>query len=504
MIKILREVTTQDLEQFIYNIDVKDPNLYMELQNSNKIGLFQINGKTAERLCDEVKPENFDELIAINALARPGPMEAAAPYYVERKRGAPSPYPEKVNEIIKDTHHTFIYQEQIMEAFHKIGGFTLEEANEVRGLMKKLGKLEKNPEDVKKWDKVVKRFIHGATRNGINDETAKKIAEDLTSFSGYSFNKSHATSYSYIAAITIYLSFYFRPYYYSSVLAYEVDREVYLFGRLCSVKEQGIRILPPEINLSHEHFFPNGDYEIRFGLNDIKYVSENPTKIILEHRPYRSLFEFIIKTRDRAVTSRVITALISVGAFDEIEKCGRVKLLTIFNSFWEQKKQIKIAEKLKQLWDECFKVANSLPGLETTKQKMIEFEKEYFGFKFFTSPFTDERIDLIKKLEEKRLIYSKLTEVREASRKVPVCLNSIRSFRDKNGNDMAFIEVEDIAGNRMSIPVFQSYYKYVKYLLVENELYLMNLYLDDRDKVLFGKSGRMSDEFNIRRLIKKI
>ena len=266
------------------------------------------------------------------------------------------------------------------------------------------------------------------------------------------------------------------------------------------------RLLGPdeEINTSHEHFYPNGNHEIRFGLSDIKYVSDNPTKEIIENRPYTNLYDFIVKTRSRAVTSRVITALISVGAFDRIEPHGRVKLLTIFNSFWEQKKQIKIAEKLKQLWDDCSKIADSLPGLETTKEKMIEFEKEYFGFKFFTSPFTDDRVEIIKKLEEKKLVYYKLADVREASRKVPICLNAIRSFNDKNGNEMAFIEVEDLGGSRLSVPIFQSFYKFIKDQLVVNELYLMNLYLDNKDKILFGRSGWTDDEYTIRRMIKKI
>jgi DNA polymerase-3 subunit alpha len=144
MIKIIKEVSKKDLAEWLYTIDESDKNLYLELNNPDKIGIFQINGNTAERLCAEVEPENFDELVAINGLARPGPMEASAPFYVKRKHGEKSPYPDAVNEILKDSYNTILYQEQAMGIFHKIGGFTLVEADEVRGLMKKLGKAEKN------------------------------------------------------------------------------------------------------------------------------------------------------------------------------------------------------------------------------------------------------------------------------------------------------------------------------------------------------------------------
>lgn len=776
-IKVLQEVSKKDLEDFIYHIDTKDPNLYKELANPNKIGLFQINGETAEKLCNEVKPENFDELIAINAMARPGPMETAAPFFVLRKQGSPSPYPQAVNELIKDTHYTFIYQEQIMEIFHKIGGFTLEEANEVRNLMKKLGKADKDPEDLKKWDKIVRRFINGATKNEIPESLAKSIANDLSAFSGYSFNKcfagsskidrdnkarwsptieemflcknnkiwaienkhknlykkynfsgygkafslnedgrlylndiiditfagkriifeiilengkkilvtknhkfptqrgelsiysglcvgdylysndgydskqdhrkynftdykqnnrifktyegekfkegeensgyingesikfekfkkilleeakgvcqkckikkdklechhidgnrknnekenlivicsschkileyelgrriknfkgklttlkriieinekteentynvemlplhhtlavdgiiasnSHATSYSYIAAITVYLSYYFRLYFYSSVLTYEVDREKYLLDRLYAVKNQGIEILPVDINESDLHFKPIGEKQIRFGLADIKFVSESSAKIITEKRPYYSLYDFIMKTRTRSITSRVIESLISIGAFDKFNK-ERKKLLLVFKSFWDKKGTSKIEEKLKELYDKTEESINYLPGLETYENDLVNYEKEFIGFRFFSSPFTPEKIEIFKSLRKKYLIYFSLPEIGRISKKIPICINFIKDYKDKNNNLMAFLDIEDVRGNKISIPMFHSYYRFLKDDIKENNLYLMNLYMSDTGKILFGRDQWMDKEFEIKKLVKKI
>ena len=146
MIKVLKEVSKQDLENWVYGIDIEDQNLYKELKNPNMIGIFQLSGKTAERLKDDIQPSNFEEANATNAMSRPGPIENA-PAYVAQKHGAESKYPKLVTEVLHDTYGVPLYQEQIMAIFNKIGGFSLEDADEVRGLMKKLGKAEKKPEE---------------------------------------------------------------------------------------------------------------------------------------------------------------------------------------------------------------------------------------------------------------------------------------------------------------------------------------------------------------------
>lgn len=489
-IKVLSQVTTSQLEDFIYDIDVGDPKLYEELKNPYKIGLFQINGSTAEQLCDKMLPENFAELTAFNAMARPGPMEASAPYYVKRKAGEKSPYPDVLNNLIQDTHQVFIYQEQVMEIFHKIGGFTLEEANEVRSLMKKLGKLEKDPKDLKKWDATVQKFTNGAMKNGITESMAKTIATDLAAFSSYSFCKAHASSYAYIAAITIYLSIYYRRWFYASVLAYEVDREKYLLDRLYSVKNQKIDILPPDINKSQVHFVPEGE-NVRFGLADIKYVSVMAAEIIMKNRPYSSLFDFIMKTRSRIITSKTIKALISVGAFDFLTK-ERKRLIMVFDAYWDKRDSSKIVDKLRATYEEGEACLMNIAGLDTTEDDLVVYEKEYFGFRFFSSPFKGKITEDLRQLRLKNIIYISLAEVGSTPKKVPVFINSVRNHKDKNGNPMAFIEIEDVRGNRMTVPIFYSHFQYMGDLISENSLYLMYLY-NENGKLFFGKKERIDN-----------
>jgi DNA polymerase-3 subunit alpha len=146
MIKVIKKIDKEEFKDFIFKIDERDPELYKVLKDST-IGIFQFSGNTAENVGRKVNPENFNDLVAVNAFARPGTIDFL-PQYLENKENDTSTYPEKVNEILKKSHNTIIFQEQVMSIFNKIGGFTLEETNYVRSLLKKLGKADKKPEDL--------------------------------------------------------------------------------------------------------------------------------------------------------------------------------------------------------------------------------------------------------------------------------------------------------------------------------------------------------------------
>lgn len=502
--KIIKEVNKIELRNFLYrSMDINDKNLYVEMMNPNSIGIFQMNGGTAQRLVNEIHPDNFDELNACNAMARPGPIENA-PAYIQRKNGAKSPYPELMNEIIKNTYSTCLYQEQIMKIFQVVGGFSLIEADDVRGLMKKLGKADKDPEDLKKWNSIVKKFNKGALSKGISEKDAEKITNDLISFSGYSFNLAHSTAYTYIAVMTLYLSFYFRKYFYSAVLTYEVDRDKYLFERLQAVKSQGFKIIPPDVNKSGIHIQPLEENIISFGLQDIKGIGEKAVEKIINERPFSSIFDFIIRARGNGVTSAVINALIKSGAMDELIKGERKRYIQIFNQFWENKGSTKIEEKLKAIWNKIEENANRMPFLDTAISDLRFYEKDLYGFNFFTSLFTDNSIQAFMKMKNMNLINYSLNEVSGLSRKTPVCVNEIRIIKDKNKNEMAFVSLEDVNGSIVSAPIFASYWKFIKSYLTTNTIYLLNLYKDNNDNILFGQKAYTNKETQVLRMVKKI
>ena len=501
--KVLKKVSKREAIDFLFrDLDLKDSKIYEEANSPDKIGIFQMVGGTASFMIEKIKPKNFDELNACNAFARPGTMDFVDQYVYNRDNEY-STYPDKIKEILSTTNSVILFQEQVMEIFNKIGGFSLEETNNIRGLMKKLGKLDKDPEDLKKWDKVLLKFKKGAINNGISEKEADLVAEDLLKMSSYSFNNSHSVSYTYIAVITLYLSVYFRKYFYSSVLEYEVDRDKYLVERLVTVANHGFEILPPDINLSKDKMSPLDGNKIIFGLKDVKGVGDSAVPIILEKRPYKDFFDFIIKTRSRGVSSAVIKALIKIGAFDNLINGERKKYLHAFNTFWDKRASTKVVEKLEQLWKDCLSNSSRIPLIETKQSDLMEYEKDVLGFNFFISPFTPKRIETINLMRKRSLAYYDFADVTSVSKKIAVSVSSVRTIIDKNGNEMAFVEIDDINRNRKTIPIFASYWKVIgsKILSARDKIVLINVYLDDKNSIMFGQRGYVNDELKILRMI---
>ena len=509
--KVIREATTQDLKKHLYkNFDNNDFKLYDEVNSLDYIGIFQFTGQAAKGLVKYLQPENFQELNAINAFARPGTMDNAY-LFKEGKEGVKSKYPEVVREVVENTNGVILYQEQAMKIFEVAGGFSLEEANEVRSLMKKLGKLEKDPEDLKKWEKTLNKFKKNAVKKGMTEQDVDKLGEDLIKFSFYSFNLSHSTSYTYLAAMTLYLSIYFRKYFYSSVLEYEIDRDKETLSVMNTIKRKGIDIHPPNVNHSSIRVSPGEGKEIYFGLSNIKHVSEKVAEGIVLNRPYESIIDFIIKTRkdkeySRVINKRVIENLIKIGAFDELIGAERKKMLTVFTKFWEEKKSIKVEEKLIALWNKTVKSVEALGGFTTTNIDRINFEKELFGFNFFSSLFTNKSKQVIEKIYSKGLCEKGIFAVEDKSIKIPVVIDSMRIITDKNDNEMAFVEIEDMFNEKISVPIFASYWKNIKDIIEngQDKIFLMNLFRDDKGGILFGQKGFVKSEQVMRRMIKEL
>ena len=411
----------------------------------------------------------------------------------------------KLKEIRKIKTEENVYDLEIEDNHNFLANNILvHNCNYVRGLMKKLGKKEKKQSDIDAWNECVKRFGEYAEKQGLSKEEVSKIADDLLGLAEYSFNRSHSVAYTYVGMQTLYLAHYFKPYFYSAILATKTDAD--LLDYLSQIRAQGIKVLPPDINKSKMHFSPIDGNTILYGLVDIKFVGEKPATKILESssraQPYVSLFDFIFRTRSREVTSRVINALISVGCFDWYDP-NRKKLLAITNEFWEAKKSVKIEEKLKFIWDEIEKKYNNIPFPTFSNTEIVALEKEFFGFRFFTSPFTPEFMKAIYRLYSDDLIYLSFDSVEErVSKKVPFIIEDIRLLKDKNSRDMAFLSVSDIHENNTSIPVFSSYWQYVKDDFKKGSIVLANLYADQFGKLLFGMPRKITEEILIKRMVK--
>jgi len=502
--KIIRKVTKKELKDHLYNIDTSDHNIYNEINNPNSVGTFQFNGQLAREIVKKVNPQNFKELNAINGFARPG-TSSFVEQYIENKEKNKTKYPAPISELLKETYGIILYQEQTMSIFNKIGGFTLESTDVIRGLMKKLGKADKKKEDLVEWDKVIEKFTAGAQENGINIRDAKIVAADLLKMSSYSFNLSHSTAYTYIAVQTLYLAYYFRKYFLASLLHYEVGRDKYLLDRLRSVKSQGFNILPPDVNKSKISLSPvKGEKDtIIFGIFDVKGIGEVPATTIVSLQPFNSFMDFVLKVQGKRVSVTVIKALISIGAFDDLYKYNRKKLLATFDMYWKNKKSTKVPEKLRAVWEAAEKEASNMPDLIATYDDLRDFERKHLGFNFFINPFTEKFNEAVDLMESKGIIYSSFSKVKRSSAKVPVVVNKIKTLNDRNGKEMAFLDIEDKTGEGISVPIFQSFWKVLKNRFVEGKIHMMNLWLDD-DQVMFGRKGFIKKDSEIDRLVKRL
>jgi len=495
MIKIIKEINKRELKEFLYNIDLSDNNLYEELNEGRSLSVFQFTAPTAENLVTRIKPKNFNEMCAVSAMARPGTIEFADDY-INSKDKNENKYPKLVQEVLKESYGICIYQEQILRIFNKIGGFTLFEADEVRALMKKLGKADKKKDDLDRWEIIVKKFEDGAILNGITKQEAELVANDLLKLSAYSFNLSHAVAYTYIAIINLYLSYYFKPYYFSAVLSYEANKEDTLKEKLNACKIQNFTILPPDINKSKLHFSPENN-NIRFGLNEIKFVGETPATKIVEMQPFTSFFDFISKIQGERITKTTINALLSVGAFDELIGIERTKNLFVLEQFLERKKSIKIVEKLQALWQQIENEATRIPGLETNETNLANYEEKFLGFNFFYTLFTNKIIQAINAGYKKGLCgrtFSDITKF-QSSTPIPVIIEKFRFFNDKNAHEMAFADCTDMAGKTISVPIFWNYWRNIKEKVMIKNVFLMSFYKDEeKDNILFGSKKFTNDE----------
>jgi DNA polymerase-3 subunit alpha len=303
-----------------------DDKITFELyQRAETIGTFQFEGPGMQKYLRDLKPDKFDDLIAMNALYRPGPM-AYIPNYIDRKHGREQiAYDLKeMEENLKETYGITVYQEQVMLLAQKIAGFTKGEADVLR---KAMGK-----KDRKTLDKMKSSFIQGAIAKNHRKETLEKIWTDWEAFAQYAFNKSHSTCYAYVAYQTAYLKAHYPGEYMASVLNHCGSIEkITFFMEEC--KRMGLRVLGPDINESKQGFTANHNREIRVGLGGLKGVGESAVEsIILERKTngnFTSIFDLIKRVSQRSVNKKTLESLGYAGAFDCFKELHRAQYFYI-------------------------------------------------------------------------------------------------------------------------------------------------------------------------------
>lgn len=315
LIKHTVELIRKRIPDFdISNISEEDEATFKMLQEGDSALIFQFESSGMQDILRQAKPSNIEELVALNALYRPGPMQFI-PKYINSKWGRePITYPDdSLEEILKPTYGVIVYQEQVMQVAQIIAGYSLGEADILRRIMGK-----------KKADQLAAQleiFKAGAVKNGHTAEHAEDIFHILEPFAGYGFNKSHAVAYSIVAYQTAFLKANFRAEFLAANLTNEMNSPDKFKEYLNLAPRYGIKIVPPSINRSDKHFnVDKGD--IIYGLAGIKNVGEGVVEIIVEERekngPYKSFMDFLDRQGETTLNSRLIESLIKAGAFDEL------------------------------------------------------------------------------------------------------------------------------------------------------------------------------------------
>lgn len=310
------------------DIPLDDAKTYQLFKEGRTIGIFQYESAGMQKYMRELKPTKFADLIAMNALYRPGPIKYI-PNFINRKHGVEEivyDLPE-TREYLEETYGITVYQEQVMLLSQKLANFTKGEADTLR---KAMGKKQK---DV--LDKMYPKFIEGGEKNNLDVAKLNKIWKDWEAFAEYAFNKSHSTCYALIAYHTAYLKANYPAEYMASVMSNNINntKQITMFMEDC--KAMGVDVLGPDVNESQYAFAVNDKGQIRFGLGAIKGIGEGPSDAIVNARKdgrFRNIFDFFERVPSSQINKRVAESLVIAGGFDEVDSFHRAQYFDVDNT----------------------------------------------------------------------------------------------------------------------------------------------------------------------------
>lgn len=305
-------------ENFVFeDVPLTDAATFNLFQKGQTESVFQFESTGMQRMLRESLPNRFEDLIALNAMYRPGPMDNI-PSFNARKNGLESvDYPHPLlQEVLEETYGVMVYQEQVMLAAQIIGGYTLGGADILRRAMGK-----KKPEEMAQQREI---FCAGAAKHDISEHQANEIFTTIEKFSGYGFNKSHAAAYALLAYQTAWLKTHYTAEFFCANMTVELDDTEKINALYEDAQNMGIRFEPPDINHSHYHFEPISDTAIRYGLGAIKGTGESAIAAIVEARKqgghFTNIFDFCARVERQSLNKRTVEALIKAGAFDSLER----------------------------------------------------------------------------------------------------------------------------------------------------------------------------------------
>ena len=432
------------------NISLDDQKTYDLIKSGQTIGIFQFDGTGMRDTITKIKPDRFEDLIAIVSLYRPGPMDNI-PLYVKRKNSK-----EQINyihpdlcAILDETYGIMVYQEQVMQIAKQLAGFSLAKADLLRRAM---GKKIKSEMDAQK-----NNFICGCQKNNIDEVKAEQLFNEIEKFAGYGFNKSHAAAYSLVSYQTAYLKAHFPLEFLCASMEYEINNPEKLSIFCKEVKRIGFKIFKPDINYSFENFkviyddFAN-PIALRYGLGAIKNVGENSIKILVNEREkngkFSSLVDLLKRIDNSVLNKRQLENLIFSGALVSIERnqkylCENLEKILKFNSN-HHKTTNKMQENLFEDNSLDIEYFDSKSNLSWDKMTILQKEYESLGFflsdhpvEFFENFFSEKNLTKLSEIEDK-ILNQNLNFF-----KIFVFINNVMERKSKNGKKYVFFTFSD-------------------------------------------------------------
>ncbi|NQT29142.1 MAG: DNA polymerase III subunit alpha [Candidatus Saganbacteria bacterium] len=488
-ISIIRKVHGVEID--LNAIPFDDLKTYGLLSSGETMGIFQLESRGMRGLIKDLRPSTFEEIIALLALYRPGPLESGmVEDYVKRKlRQIPVKYmlPE-LQPILRETHGVILYQEQVMEIASKIAGFSMGQADLLRRAMGK--KKTKEMQQQKEF------FIEGAVKRGVSRHKATELFNLCAKFAGYGFNKSHSTAYGVISYQTAYLKANYPVAFMAALLTSVTGNTDKVTSYMNECRRLKIKILPPDVNESYRNFTVVAE-GIRFGLSAVKNVGVAAIDSIInvkkEGGPFKSLADFCERIDSRAVNKKVIESLIKAGAFDSLGS-GRAYMLGILSKTMSraataQKEkasgqgilfEVQSAEHRTQTGD-----GNETEIEEFPPEQLLRMEKELLGLYISSHPLEYVKDSLEGQTNNK---IADVPDMREGEIvKIGGLLSECRRITTKKGDMMMVATIEDMSGN-IGLVVFPRTYAKCSALLNNDEVIVVR-----------GKVNRdiRSDDYNI-------
>ncbi len=499
----------------IENISYEDSNAYSLFTNGLTDGVFQCESSGMKSVFMRLKPTNLEDIIAVISLYRPGPMDSIDSYIRNRHNPENIRYKTPMLQNILDvTYGCMVYQEQVMQIFRSLAGYSLGRADIVRRAMSK--KKHKVMEEERAF------FCDGCAKNGISNQIANEIFDDMSSFASYAFNKSHAAAYAVVAYRTAFLKYYYPCEFMASLLTSVLDNSDKVANYIDDCKKNGIEILPPNVNFTFKNFTvaPNGKKGIMFGLLAIKNLGHDFIDTIISERErngkFTSFYSFCKRVHGKGFNRRAVESLIKSGALDGLG-CNRQEMLVnlsyVIDDLDSAKRrnldgQIGFFDLLNNDATTEFKM-KTFP--EFPMETLLMYEKETTGLYISSHPM--ERYSHLKK----KLRCDKISEITsdedEVSRKysdtssvkVMGIISTVTKKQTKNGDTMAFVNIEDTDGTVEVIIFPKLYSKYANIIYNGKALMIggrLSVKEEERAKIIldFAESAESIESNQVKKI----